>query len=62
MGAQHFRDFFDAEEEEMGRLQQPKSHAYLGGLREEGQLKYVFDRTSHSKKGDLLAHLRYATS
>ncbi|CAM9134971.1 unnamed protein product [Scytosiphon promiscuus] len=59
-GATDFRDFFDDEEEEAARLQKPKAYAYLGGLREAGTAKYVFDRTSHSQaeKGALAAHLR----
>lgn len=55
---QDFRDFFDNEEEMAARQQQPKAYAHLGGLREEGQAKYVFDRTSHTRKGSLAAHLR----
>ncbi|CAM9478307.1 unnamed protein product [Ectocarpus sp. 8 AP-2014] len=57
-GPTDFRDFFDNEEEMAGRQQQPKAYAHLGGLREEGKAKYVFDRTSHTRKGSLAAHLR----
>ncbi|CAM9209134.1 unnamed protein product [Ectocarpus sp. 4 AP-2014] len=57
-GTTDFRDFFDNEEEMAARQQQPKAYAHLGGLREEGQAKYVFDRTSHTRKGSLAAHLR----
>ncbi|CAM9186671.1 unnamed protein product, partial [Hapterophycus canaliculatus] len=59
-GTTDFRDFFDDEEEEAARRQQPKAYAYLGGLREAGKAKYVFDRTSHNhaEKGALAAHLR----
>lgn len=42
----------------MGRLRRPKAHAYLGSLREEGRLKYAFDRTSHRGKDSLARHLR----
>lgn len=56
---QDFRDFFDAEEEESSRQQQPKAHAYMGSLREEGALKYAFDRTSPPGKRSLAAHLGY---
>lgn len=55
---QDFRDFFDNEEEMAAGQQQPKAYAHLGGLREEGKAKYVFDRTSHTRKGSLAAHLR----
>lgn len=55
---QDFRDYFDAEEEEANRRQQPKSYAHLGALREDSKAKYVFDRTSHTHKGSLAAHLR----
>ncbi|CAM9321148.1 unnamed protein product [Ectocarpus sp. 13 AM-2016] len=57
-GTTDFRDFFDNEEEIASRQQQPKAYAHLGGLREEGKAKYVFDRTSHTRKGSLAAHLR----
>lgn len=56
--AQDFRDYFDAEEDEAARRQQPKSYAHLGALREDGKAKYVFDRTSHPRRGSLAAHLR----
>lgn len=55
---QDFREIFDAEEEEAARRRQPKAHAYLGGLREVGSLKYAFDRTSHSRTCSLATHLR----
>ncbi|CAM9631668.1 unnamed protein product [Ectocarpus fasciculatus] len=57
-GTTDFREFFDKEEELASRQQQPKAYAHLGGLREEGKAKYVFDRTSHIRKGSLAAHLR----
>lgn len=57
VSVQDFREFFDAEEDEECRRQQPKAHSYLGSLKEEGRLKYVFDRTSHSRRGSLAAHL-----
>lgn len=53
-----FCDFFDAEEEEASRRQQPKAHSYLGSLREGGEAKYTFDRTSHTRRKALIAHLR----
>lgn len=56
--SQDFRDYFDAEEDEAARRQQPKSYAHLGALREDSKAKYVFDRTSHTRKGSLAAHLR----
>lgn len=55
---QDFRDYFDAEEEEAARQQQPKSYAHLGALREDSKANYLFDRTSHTRKGSLAAHLR----
>ena len=55
---QDFRDFFDAEEDEAARKAQPKAYTYLGNLREEGKAKYVFDRSSHPRRGSLAAHLR----
>lgn len=42
----------------MARRLQPKSYTYLGALREDSKAKYVFDRTSHARKGSLAAHLR----
>ncbi|CAN0183645.1 unnamed protein product [Pylaiella littoralis] len=57
-GTTDFREFFDNEEEEAARRQQPKAYAHLGALREEGKVKYLFDRTSHTGKGSLGDHLR----
>ncbi|CAM9793221.1 unnamed protein product [Ascophyllum nodosum] len=51
------RFLFDGGEEMESMQQQPKAYAYLGGLREEGKLKYVFDRTSHARRESLASHL-----
>lgn len=58
---QRFRDFFNAEDKEIGRQEHPKAHDYKGCLREEGQLNYVFDRRQCYRRDALAAHLGWVS-